>query len=236
MAPTQHASLWQRYARFRRLDDRDQLIVLHQYLLNRVRPNRSSRTPSWYDEDDLRQAAAIGLAEAVERYDPTSAASFETFAAPRIHGAALDDLRQTVDWAPRRTRQRLNAIAHARQEWAHRHPTIEPSAADLAALADMSPETVRDLLTLEAHASAPVSIDEAADVLPLAPDPLEGPGGHELRACVRALPEPGKTVLVLHYFEDLAMTDVAQAMGISRVTAHKHRAAAVDQVRNALSR
>src|ERR1700756_1210347 len=47
--------------------------------------------------DDLRQAGCIGLIQALDGYDPSHGASFETYARLRIRGAMLDELRRQ-DW------------------------------------------------------------------------------------------------------------------------------------------
>ena len=45
------------------------------------------------------QAGVLGLLEAYNRYDPQRGVKFETFAAPRIRGAMLDELR-SLSWLP----------------------------------------------------------------------------------------------------------------------------------------
>src|SRR5687767_7973556 len=45
--------------------------------------------------DDLVSAGSVGLVEAVETFDHRRGLAFSTFAAPRIRGAILDDMRKS---------------------------------------------------------------------------------------------------------------------------------------------
>ena len=53
---------------------------------------------------DFQSLAYFGLAVAFSRYDPESAASFETYARIRIHGTIKDYLRKTDTLGKRRSR------------------------------------------------------------------------------------------------------------------------------------
>ena len=54
----------------------------------------------------LIQAGMIGLLDAMDRYESTHQAQFETYATLRIRGAMLDELR-SMDWTPRSVRQAM---------------------------------------------------------------------------------------------------------------------------------
>ena len=57
--------------------------------------------------DDLESAALVGLIQSIDRYDPDRGVPFEPYAALRIRGAILDELR-LVDDVSRTARQRLD--------------------------------------------------------------------------------------------------------------------------------
>jgi len=48
----------------------------------------------WADLDELLQWGAIGMLEALNRFDPSYGVAFEGFAARRIRGAMIDGLRR----------------------------------------------------------------------------------------------------------------------------------------------
>jgi RNA polymerase sigma factor for flagellar operon FliA len=62
-----------------------------------------TRLPPSVDLDDLVSAGIVGLIDAVDRYTPMDTGGFRRYAAIRIRGAILDELR-ALDWAPRSTR------------------------------------------------------------------------------------------------------------------------------------
>ncbi|HSI29038.1 MAG: RNA polymerase sigma factor FliA, partial [Methylophilus sp.] len=65
--------------------------------------------------DDLVQAGMIGLMDAIQRYEDTHGAQFETYASQRVRGAMLDELRG-ADWLPRGIRKNMRDIEVAVQQ------------------------------------------------------------------------------------------------------------------------
>src|SRR5215204_1879956 len=59
-----------------------------------------AKLPDEVELDDLMQAGIFGLKDAIESFDLERGVKFETFCAPRIRGAILDELR-SMDWVPR---------------------------------------------------------------------------------------------------------------------------------------
>lgn len=82
---------------------------LIQYVINRI----VIRLPSDIDRDDLFQEGALGLLDAVRKFDPKFGASFKTYAERRIMGSALDYLRKQ-DWTPRSMRNYQRRFERAR--------------------------------------------------------------------------------------------------------------------------
>lgn len=72
------------------------------------------RLPDEVDVDDLIQAGFFGLVDAIGGFDLSKGVKFETYCAPRIRGAILDELR-SMDWVPRLVRHRTARVEGARQ-------------------------------------------------------------------------------------------------------------------------
>ncbi|RMH29931.1 MAG: FliA/WhiG family RNA polymerase sigma factor [Planctomycetota bacterium] len=72
------------------------------------------RLPDEVDLDDLIQAGYFGLVDAIDGFDTEKGVKFETYCAPRIRGAILDELR-SMDWVPRLVRHRTARVEQARQ-------------------------------------------------------------------------------------------------------------------------
>ena len=68
-----------------------------------------SKLPDEVELDDLMQAGIFGLKDAIESFDLDRGVKFETYCAPRIRGAILDELR-SMDWVPRLVRSRSHKL------------------------------------------------------------------------------------------------------------------------------
>ena len=84
-------------------------IAQHALLVKRLAYHMKAKLPPSVEMDDLVQAGMIGLLDAVNRYEETNGAQFETYAVQRIRGAMLDELRSN-DWMPRTARQNMRKI------------------------------------------------------------------------------------------------------------------------------
>jgi RNA polymerase sigma factor FliA len=73
------------------------------------------RLPDEVDLEDLMSAGLFGLMDAIDAYDLERGVKFETYCAPRIRGAILDELR-SMDWVPRLVRHRTSKVDSAKQQ------------------------------------------------------------------------------------------------------------------------
>lgn len=73
------------------------------------------RLPDEVDLEDLMSAGLFGLMDAIDAFDLERGVKFETYCAPRIRGAILDELR-SMDWVPRLVRHRTSKVESARQQ------------------------------------------------------------------------------------------------------------------------
>ncbi|QOJ01938.1 MAG: FliA/WhiG family RNA polymerase sigma factor [Phycisphaeraceae bacterium] len=113
------ADLWKEY---RTLDEgtpaRERLRnFLMEKFLPLVRYNAErihTRLPDEVDIEDLMSAGVFGLMDAIDAFDLERKVKFETYCAPRIRGAILDELR-SMDWVPRLVRHRTAKFDQARQ-------------------------------------------------------------------------------------------------------------------------
>lgn len=223
-----HDTLWQRYQQFRRLEDREQLVIAYQHLVARFSP--TTPQTGWYDTDDITQAGIIGLCEAVERYQPDSAASFETYAALRIRGSINDALRHN-DWATRRTRQHANTIA----TYIDHHiatTNTRPTLTQISENTGLNAATVKEVVALtHQHTHGPQLFDETHTLNA----PEEPDDDIRWRMAIRGLPEEEKTVITLHYLEALAINDVALAMNKGQVSVYAIKKRALERLKTVLS-
>ena len=91
---------------------REQLINDHLPYVKRIVHRIGAHLPSTVEMEDLINAGVIGLIEAVDRYDPSRDNKFMTYAAFRINGAVLSELRSR-DFLSRSTRKKLRELENA---------------------------------------------------------------------------------------------------------------------------
>ena len=69
------------------------LTVLYGSWIKRTALLLKARMP-WAELDELLQWGAVGMLEAMNRFDPTLGVKFQAFAVRRIRGAMIDGLRR----------------------------------------------------------------------------------------------------------------------------------------------
>jgi RNA polymerase sigma factor for flagellar operon FliA len=178
--------------------------------------------------DDLYSAATLGLVEAAHRYDESKGAKFSTFAYMRVRGAVMDCLRRS-DWLGKSAREQLKDLRRIMRDFRGRKgrkPTIE----ELSEESGMEEDTVLKYLSYQkwdSVGSLDVSVGDADEgSSPLAdlidggsPTPLENLQEEErlehLARAIEQLPEREQQIIVMYYYEDLYMAEMAEVFGVS---------------------
>jgi len=221
----QAVPLWRAY-----LDDRDsgprvRLIEHYGSLVTGVAAKLAVRLPASIELADLVQSGTFGLMEAVDRFDPWREVRFDGYAAQRVRGAMLDELR-AQDWVPRSIRARSREVERAREAVVARTgrtPTDRELAAELGVGLREVRHAVRpvhvvsaDLLDQPAgsgHRVADLLVDETV------PDPVvvaaRRETSRELCAAVAQLGERDRLVLRLYYLENRTLAEIGSVLGVS---------------------
>src|SRR5690606_19377324 len=112
--PMTSTALWAEFTSTGSPTARDKLLNEHLGLVHHVARQLSKTLAADVDFDELVSCGAIGLMNALEAFDPSRGLAFSTFAAPRIRGAILDELRRQ-DHVPRSIRKKSRDIGGARE-------------------------------------------------------------------------------------------------------------------------
>lgn len=107
--------VWLEYQSTRSEAIRNFFIEKYLHLVRYNAERIYARLPDEVDIEDLMSVGLFGLMDAIDKYDLTREVKFETFCAPRISGAILDELR-SMDWVPRLVRHRSGKVEQARQQ------------------------------------------------------------------------------------------------------------------------
>ncbi|MGH7554452.1 MAG: sigma-70 family RNA polymerase sigma factor [Longimicrobiales bacterium] len=238
--PLQAPSLWEAYQQHGDQSARDALLERHLPLVHHVARQIMRTLSVQVDLDDLVSAGSMGLINAVASFDPSRGLAFSTYAAPRIRGAILDDLRRS-DHVPRSIRRKQRQISAAEEALSgtlERHPTDRETADQLGIDIDTLWRWKAD--TEEAvHVSLDQPVNTAHGRTAMPAELLQGGSGTEteervnhheealvLRDEIMRLKERERIVLTLYYFEELKLHEIARVLGLteSRVSQIRSKA------------
>lgn len=205
-----------------------ELIEAHLDLVRHVVFQVAVRFPRHVDREELAAAGALGLVEAAGRYDESLGVPFNRFAAQRIRGAILDNVR-AADWAPRSVRVWARRITAAEQVLANTlgwAPTPAEVAAELdvtvAELARLQERVFRSVVLALEYTETDLEEDlTLVDVLAdeMIVDPAEELADVELRTLVNdavaLLPVRHRTVIVAVYANGATQTSMAGPAGVT---------------------
>lgn len=192
--------------------------------------------------EDLRQVAAMGLVNAVDRYDPFRGKAFETYAVPTVAGELKRHFRDHT-WdvhVPRRVQDLRNRVRLARRDLTQRAGRA-PTCADLAAETGLSQEDVvlglealdsYSALSLDAEAPGADNGFSLADTLGRWDPALDVAIDREaVKPGLRRLPERERTILYMRFFHDMTQRSIAEALGISQMHVSRLLSQCCEQLR-----
>lgn len=223
--------------------DKNQLLTEHAPLVKRLAYQLKAKLPPSVEVDDLIQAGMMGLLDAVNRYEESHGAQFETYAVQRIRGAMLDELRST-DWLPRGLRQNMRKVEvaiSAQQQKLGRMPT----ETEVAQAMKMSLTEYQDMLTEGSGHQLVYYEDYHSDedhdsfldryCADNSHDPLMGLLQDDFKdaliEAIDSLPEREKILMGLYYEQELNLKEIGAVMGVSESRVCQLHSQAVARIR-----
>lgn len=208
-------------------NQKDQLLNQHAVLVKKLAFQLKAKLPPSVELDDLIQAGMMGLLDAVNRYEDSHGAQFETYASQRIRGSMLDELRH-LDWLPRSIRKNMRdvEIAISQLEQQLGQPPTEGEVAkkmnlSLAHYHEMLGDcSGHQLVYYEdfhetdggEHFLDRFHYDDSNDPIK---GLLLGDFRDALIAAINALPEREKILLGLYYEQELNLKEIGAVMSVS---------------------
>ncbi len=228
---------------------REALVTEHLGLVHHVARQLSRSLALEAEFDELVSCGTIGLMKALASFDASRGLAFSTFAAPRIRGAILDELRRQ-DHVPRSVRRKARDIASARKELMS---TLgrEPEDAEVANALSIDMTTYWRWQS-ETEGSVHVPLDAPAvqgqrgsrtpaDVMTVDEEGgIEDLLNHEqevgaLREAILELKEQERLVLTLYYYEDLKLHQIAAILGVTESRVSQIRSKAISRLRSRMA-
>jgi len=203
---------------------------LMEHYLPLVRYNAEriyTKLPDEVDIEDLMSAGIFGLMDAIDAFDMERGVKFETYCAPRIRGAILDELR-SMDWVPRLVRSRSSQVDGARKALAMelgRNPTDDEIKSKLGV-----DDEEYDKIRKDAGAVQTVSLsrkwfetDSNKDVREIdvlkdgrQVNPLTAVQKRDLKDMVtKGLSRAERLIIILYYYEEMTMKEIGTTLDLS---------------------
>ena len=206
----------------------------------------SAKLPDEVDHNDLVSAGVFGLMDAIDAYDPQRGVKFETYCAPRIRGAILDELR-SMDWVPRLVRSRATKMEKALRSL-EAQLGRSPTKGELADYLKMAPDDF-DKLLREATAVMQVSLsrkhnetDSNKDVCEIdviedrrGRDPVTDIQKKDLKELItRGLSRAERLILILYYYEEMTMKEIGLTLDLSESRVSQMHSAIIKRLKEQL--
>jgi RNA polymerase sigma factor for flagellar operon FliA len=206
-------------------------------LVYKVASTMIRRLPSTVAFEDLVSAGLVGLADALNHYEPARASTFRGYAEYRIRGEIIDELRRR-DLLSRDARSATKRISQAEQELASKLGR-EADAEEVALTLGISVEdysAVRSrLMGLRQVSTEDIDTELSHE----GPDPYESAyfeeAKEQLAEEIQRLPRKQSLVLWLYYYEELPLRKIAEILGVTPPRICQIRSEALDRLRNSLT-
>ncbi len=202
----------------------EQFLPLVRYNAERI----YSRLPDEVDIEDLMSAGLFGLMDAIDAFDLSRKVKFETYCAPRIRGAILDELR-SMDWVPRLVRQRTGKVEQIRQKL-EMESGVTATEEDIAERLEPSRPEEFDKLSKDGKAVNTRSLtqrcfpsDGGRDVREIdvikdetQSNPLTEMQRRDLKELItKGLSRAERLIVILYYYEGMTMKEIGATLDLS---------------------
>lgn len=201
-----------------------------------------TRLPAHIGRDDLTSAGMTALVLSAQSYDEARGVPFARFAAIRIRGALVDELR-SMDWASRSVRGRAREVEAARNQLAvtlgrspRPHEVAETLGVSVSELGNIDADVHRaSVLSLqgfapETGAAMVADVQRGPEQLVLDREQL----GY-LHDAIAELPERLRHVVQAYFFDQRQMADIAAELGVTESRISQLRAEALKLLRHGLA-
>lgn len=212
------------YAEFASVEDAQRLVAVdeqrhllaHAPLVRRVVRQLASQAAGAMDREDMMQIGLMGLLEALRRYGEPDE-RFGAYAALRVRGAILDELRRQ-DWRPRTVRQESHRMRDGVRELTRRLGR-EPSEAEIVKALGI---TAEDYVAYQQDTNS----EQMASFDELVQDLHQQPGAHHspeaewiarrsIEQALMALNEREQRVVQLYYEFELSLKEIAAVLQLT---------------------
>ncbi|MCX7804171.1 MAG: FliA/WhiG family RNA polymerase sigma factor [Planctomycetota bacterium] len=243
---SQAETLWKAYFAERSEANRNALVVHYLPLVRATAERIKSKLPGSIEVGDLISAGAMGLIDAIVKFEPTVGVRFETYCLARVRGEILDYIR-SMDWVPRQIRtrdhERERIVAELKKRLGR-----DPTGEEVARAMGMTQEKYAKLLkSLEVRSQVPMEgcakynrFEGTWDMMRMemvedssGPDPSHSAFLREFReVAMRGLNAHERYVIEEYYFNHKTMREIGEEMKLSESRVSQIHVQAIRFLRN----
>jgi RNA polymerase sigma factor for flagellar operon FliA len=212
-----------------------QHLLAYVPLVKRVVRQLASQAGGAMDREDMEQIGLLGLLDCLRRYG-TPDEKFGAYAAMRVRGAILDELRRQ-DWRPRSVRQESHRQRDAMRELTRRIGR-EPTEAEAMQHLGLSVEAWQEYQFAE-NAEMLSSFDELMQEMGSLPADTPTPEAllirrRSIEQALLTLDEREQRVIQLYYEFDLSLKEIAAVLELTEARICQINKAALRKMRDCL--
>ena len=247
MDESKRAKLWENYKKTKDEKLREQIIVEYVPLVKLVAGRLNMYLGYTVEYDDLVGYGVFGLIDAIDKFDFDKNIKFETYASLRIRGSILDQIRK-MDWIPRSVRQKQKQIEAAIVSL-EKEKGVNVTDQDIADKLGISLDEYRNWEG-QTNISNIASLDEFMEQGTEGSvkefrnttyiEPEASIDNDEVKKMIMdalaLLTEKEKKVVLLYYYEDLTLKEVARVLEVSESRISQLHSKALEKMKKNLGK
>lgn len=222
MESSVNAALLEEYSMSRSEALRNEIVLKNLGLVRACALSLRNTYIKYGEVDDVINEGVIALMDAIETFDPTKGAKFETYASLRVRGAVIDYVRKQ-DWVPRPVRKFARDLDKAHTILCNQYDRC-PTNSELAEFLGITEEKLLKGMA-DASNTVTLSFEELLyeDNFEESDSSAEGTDARLLRQelrevtakAINSLKEKERQVITLYYYKNMKYSDIAKVIGVS---------------------
>jgi RNA polymerase sigma factor for flagellar operon FliA len=200
---------------------RNEIVMNNMKLVRACAMSLRNMYIKYGDVDDVVNEGVLALMDAIDTFDPTKGAKFETYASLKIRGAIIDYIRRQ-DWVPRQVRKFTKSLDKANSSLYNLYNRA-PTTKELADHMGMSEERLLKCMS-ESACTTTLSFEELlyednfdteSDDAPTDSRLMKDEMRKIIAEAIENLKEKERQVITLYYYKNMKYSDIAKALGIT---------------------
>lgn len=200
---------------------RNEIVLSNMGLVRSCALSMRNMYVKFGETDDVVNEGVLALMDAIETYDPTKGAKFETYASLKVRGAIIDYIRKQ-DWIPRNIRKFSRTLDKANSLLYNLNGRA-PTTAELAEYLKMDEGKLLKLMA-ECSCTLTLSFEELLYEDNINEPAVDAPSDNgllreEMRRVIAdaigELKDKEREVITLYYYKNFKYSDIAKALGIT---------------------